>query len=301
MPKTPLAFYLHVIAIVVVIVAGNNFLSTKPGSAVSQPTSAAAPGESVFDRVLRTKTIRCGYGVWPPIIAKDPNTGQMSGIYYDVMNEVGKKLGFKVDWVEEVPWGDFSTAIDAGRIDMFCAPMAPVPARIAQAYFTSGIAYIEMAPFVRADDTRFDNNFERINSPDVTLSVIDGELSSIIARESFPKAKLLEIAPLVGNSQAIINVAERKADVVFIEPFSVEEYMKNNPGKIKKLPSAEPWGIMSGSMPTKLGDDKFLWLMNASLQHLQNIGFVERTLQHYNASPSMYLRSSKPYQLPAKN
>jgi len=41
--------------------------------------------------------------------------------------------------------------------------------------------------------------------------------------------------------------------------------------------------------------------MNASLQHLQNIGFVERTLQHYNASPSMYLRSSKPYQLPAKN
>jgi ABC-type amino acid transport substrate-binding protein len=58
--------------------------------------------ESAFDRILRTQTIRCGYVVYPPSIIKDPNTGRLSGIFYDITEKMGERLNLKIEWTEEV-------------------------------------------------------------------------------------------------------------------------------------------------------------------------------------------------------
>lgn len=230
---------------------------------------------------------------------KDPNTGEFSGIYHDIMEQVANGAGLKIEWTEEIPWGDFSTAVDNGRVDMFCAPLVAAPARTKSAYFTKPLFYVDFSAYVRADDNRFNNNYEAINSENIKISVIEGELSGIVAKQNFPKAQLVEINNLVGAAQAIINVADGKADVVFFEPFSVMEYMKNNPGKIKKVPNPQPFGIFGVGMPTKLGDDKFLWLINSGLQNLLDTGYVERVFKKYNAPDDILLRVAKPYQLPA--
>ncbi len=44
---------------------------------IALPVQAAE--QSTLDRVLASATIRCGYFTWPPYIAKDPNTGKLSG------------------------------------------------------------------------------------------------------------------------------------------------------------------------------------------------------------------------------
>ena len=44
--------------------------------------------ESTYERVIRTGEIRCAYAVYEPPLIKDPNTGKLSGIFYDVMEEV---------------------------------------------------------------------------------------------------------------------------------------------------------------------------------------------------------------------
>lgn len=45
----------------------------------------AAEKESSYDRVMRTRTLRCGYGIFQPMIMKDPNTRKISGIFVDIM------------------------------------------------------------------------------------------------------------------------------------------------------------------------------------------------------------------------
>lgn len=47
---------------------------------ISLPAWAGDDG-SVYDRIMRTGTIRCGYGLWSVYLNKDPNTGKMGEIY----------------------------------------------------------------------------------------------------------------------------------------------------------------------------------------------------------------------------
>ena len=57
-----------------------------------------AKKETTYERVMRTRTIRCGYFVWPPFLTKDLNTGALSGLNYDVAEEMGKLLDLKIEW-----------------------------------------------------------------------------------------------------------------------------------------------------------------------------------------------------------
>lgn len=70
--------------------------------------SPAAHAESVYERVIKSGTLKCGYIPYPPAMIVDPNTGEKSGIFYEFMNEVGKRLSLKVEWVQESGWGTFS-------------------------------------------------------------------------------------------------------------------------------------------------------------------------------------------------
>jgi ABC-type amino acid transport substrate-binding protein len=72
-------------------------------------TSSSKP--SAYDRVVQSKTLRCGYVVSAPHTMKDPNTGQMSGIMYDIAEEMGKRLGIKIVWNEEVTWATYFSGL----------------------------------------------------------------------------------------------------------------------------------------------------------------------------------------------
>jgi hypothetical protein len=73
--------------------------------------------DTVYDRVMKSQTIRCGYGLWSVYLHKDPNTGKMGGIYYDYMEALGKNLGLKIEWTEEVGWGDYIAGLKGDRFD----------------------------------------------------------------------------------------------------------------------------------------------------------------------------------------
>ncbi|MCB1551812.1 MAG: ABC transporter substrate-binding protein, partial [Alphaproteobacteria bacterium] len=68
---------------------------------------AQAGTEKAYDRVVESGVIRCGYGISPPVMVKDPNTGVMSGLDVEIWNEIGKELGLKIEWAEEAGWGNF--------------------------------------------------------------------------------------------------------------------------------------------------------------------------------------------------
>ena len=53
---------------------------------------------SIYNRVINSGQLNCGYVVYSPYFTKDPNTGQLGGIFYDLTNELGKRLDLKINW-----------------------------------------------------------------------------------------------------------------------------------------------------------------------------------------------------------
>jgi ABC-type amino acid transport substrate-binding protein len=65
--------------------------------ALALPAVAQDKKPSAYDRVIVSGTIHCGYFLWPPFIEKNVNTGKLSGLSYDLMEEIGKQLSLKID------------------------------------------------------------------------------------------------------------------------------------------------------------------------------------------------------------
>src|SRR5690349_10046206 len=82
------------------------------------PRVASAQRESAFERVMRTRTLRCGYVISPPHLQKDPNTGALSGIAHDALEKMASHLGLKIDWAEQVGWATMLEGLSDGRYDM---------------------------------------------------------------------------------------------------------------------------------------------------------------------------------------
>src|ERR1700722_5764994 len=130
------------------------------------PSSQSSKQETAYERVTRTGTIRCGYVSWYPYFKKDLKTGEPSGMNYEIMSAVGRELNLKVEWAEEVGWGNLGEGLKTGRYDAVCTSVGPDAAKAKNFTLSRPMVYSQFYPYARVDDNRFDGHVERINQPD---------------------------------------------------------------------------------------------------------------------------------------
>jgi polar amino acid transport system substrate-binding protein len=241
----------------------------------------AAGKESAYDRVIRTGTLRCGYGVFPPMILKDPNSGEINGIFADVMRAVGKAADLKIEFVEEVDWGAIPAALQAGRIDAMCASMWETARRGKFVAFTDPVFYSTMRAFARADDKRFDNNPAALNEPAVKLSVNDGDASLEIADRDFPRAQRVYKTQMAGEDFLLMNVASGKADATFTAPSIVTAFSKTNPGKLREIPMDKPLSVYANVIGVDIHEHELRSLLNSAIAELRYNGTIAKIFDKY--------------------
>lgn len=192
--RSNFAILLSLLAVIVVVWVGYG------GSTPSdrQPDSNQNP---VYTRVLDSGQLRVGYIVFPPYISKNSATGQISGIFYDFTEELGRNLGLKIVWVEEVNLTNLSVGFTNNRIDMIVTPLWRSAARARSVRFSVPLFYSVVGTYVRSSDNRFDKDLGRLNSSDITVAAIDGELAGEISKIDFPKAKVSSLPQLVDFSR----------------------------------------------------------------------------------------------------
>ncbi|HEU0117897.1 MAG TPA: transporter substrate-binding domain-containing protein [Alphaproteobacteria bacterium] len=282
-----------VILIVVLSVLASSLTSFYIGA-----KPAASLRESTYDRVMRTKTIRCGYAAWPPLLIKDPNSGKLSGVFYDYMQAVGKALNLKIEWSEEMGWGDFPAALSVGRVDAFCAGAWPNASRASQIDFTVPISFQAIYAYVRADDKRFDNNLAAIGSS-ATIVGVDGEMAMLIANRDFPQAKSLQIPELSGASGVFLSIVSNKGDVTFTDPITAGTFDAANPGKIRRVATKTPLRVFGNPLAIARGQDDFRRMIDTTTEELLYNGDIEKILKKYETFPGTMLRVLPGYQVSA--
>ncbi|MCI5060443.1 MAG: transporter substrate-binding domain-containing protein [Alphaproteobacteria bacterium] len=246
----------------------------------SFPAVAGEKG-TAYDRVLKTKKIRCAYGLWEPVVMRDPNTGEMSGFFVDLMDQIGQALDIEVEWSMEVDWGQIPTILSSGKVDAHCAGMWASPNRGTRVAFTKPVFYTPVVAVVRADDTRFDENIMLVNNENIRISVGDDDITEEIATRDFPEAQSIPKPALSGEEQHLMVVADGKADITFNEVNYIKGYMKKNPGKVKIIHPDAPLRVFGNTVGVNIHETALLAMLNNTLIHLLDSGAINRIFEKY--------------------
>jgi len=247
--------------------------------------------DKVYESVMSTNTIRCGSADWPPFIMTDPATKQVSGAMKDVMDEIGKRMGLQIAWTATLGWGEITTAANSGKIDLFCNTIWPDKAQLHNMTLSRPLFYTPTYAYVRAGDNRFDNNYDAINDPAVTIGGIDGDTSYVTMRDYFPKAHMLALPAESDMPQLLMSVVTKKADLILADPSVIADYDRMNPGKIRQV-KGKPLFVMSELLVTRAGEQQFMNAVDTVLDLLINEGVIDRILKKYKITTSYVPRPS---------
>jgi polar amino acid transport system substrate-binding protein len=280
--------------LVVLIALGAGFGGAK---LATKATVSTAQTESVYERVMRTGVLRCGYAQWPPTaLIKDAKTGHMFGFGPDIINEMAENLGWKVEWAEETGWDNFIQGLKNDRFDMFCGIIWENATRGREMSFSQPIAYSALHLYTRLDDKRFDEDVSILNAPEFKLATMDGEMSSVIAKKFFPDAQTVSLPAMSDGAQLFLQVADGKADGVFLEPGLAQEFANKNPDKIRQA-TKEPFSIFPITFGLKKeADVRMMDTVNSALGEMINQGRVNELITKYEPDTSIYMPLAKPYQ-----
>lgn len=251
--------------------------------------------KSVYERVIHSGRLRCAYVIYPPSCMRDPNSGKLSGISIDAIELIAQKLGLKVDWTEEVGWGTMLEGLQADRYDIIATAVWTNVSRAKVAAFSNALFYTPLYVCVRAEDHRFDNDLSKINSDGIKIATIDGGIGQIVAEEDFPKSKVLSMPQMTDLSQSLLNVADKKADITFADPFTIFRYRCRNPGTVRKLKLKRPLRVFPDCWMFKRGQSEFKEMLDTVLSGAINNGEINKIISKYEQEPNEVYRVASSY------
>ncbi len=251
--------------------------------------------ETVFERVLRTKTLRCGYVSIPLISLKDPKTGQFSGVSYDIVNAMGRFLGLKIEWAVETNFSTMLEELSLGRVDAICHGDFPKEATVARAEFTDPFHYLGFAAYSRADDMRFDGSLKSLNEPNVRVAVLDGEVSNVIAKTQLPQAQRVSVPQNASISEMILQVTTKKADIAIVPVPVAKLFLKYNPDSIRSAYGEKPIRVYPISLVVSHGETNLLNLLNKAVREVTLNGEADAALHRYFSPDDMFYPVASPY------
>lgn len=248
------------------------------------PRAEESKSASAYERVISSGVIRCGYGVSPPSLMKDPNTGALSGVDYEVWQEIGKDLNLKIEWAEEAGWGNFIEGLKAHRYDAFCSQLWPDAGRTKFLSLSLPMTYTLVNAYVRADDHRFDGNLERTNQSDITIPAIEGDISVEMAQKGFPNAKVLALSQTATVSDMLMSLLSKKTDIIFLSQSLFEGAIApHNKGKIIQVPDVPASFIFPSHYGFNSGEVQLRDMVNVVLQKMIDDGRLKKIALKYGS------------------
>lgn len=200
------------------------------GLAISLPSMASDTPN--LDKINDRGTLRVGMSTFVPWAMRDKQ-GELIGFEIDVAKRLAQDSGWKVEFVPTA-WDGIIPALLAQKFDVIIGGMSITPERSKSVLFTSPYSHsgVQVAASKElADDF---SEFSDFNSRRVKIAARRGAFTVQVARETFPKAKILQFDDdaqafqevLNGNAHAVIasspkpeHEAVKNSDKLFI-PFT---------------------------------------------------------------------------------
>ena len=159
--------------------------------------------ESNLDKILTSGVLKVGTtGDWDPMTMKDPATNKYKGFDIDVMNELAKDMGVKIEFVP-AEWKTIVSGITSKRYDISTS-VTKTPKRAEVAGFTDTYYKYGTVPLVLKKNLKKFPTWDSLNNKNVTIATTLGTSQEEKAKEFFPKSKLKSVEAPARDFQEVL-------------------------------------------------------------------------------------------------
>jgi len=250
---------------------------------------AKAQNQSTLEKVKASGVIKACVAQVSPEAYKDAKTGQWSGVFIDLTNELARWMKVKVELVE-VQWPTVVPSLKRGDCDMFGGSLVYNAPRAAE------INYIrpQWAKGVNAIVTKGNaakyKSPEDLNRPEVTIAIVAGSSENEVARRQFPNAKLLPLQ-VNSNIQILDSVRRGDADTALLPKITLDWWLA--------VPENNKWGQMAfpgtefASAPNgwavRYGDNDWARFLDGFSNWASDSGLIAQLYEKYVATTNPFI------------
>ena len=208
-------------------------------------------------KVFSEGVLRIGVSVYEPWVMKDKD-GQLYGYEIQVAEQLANDLGVKAEF-HAVEWGDLISALSENKIDIIISGMAITPQRALQVNFSQPYGHFGIDLAANIENTKDISALEGLNSPEITIGVVEGSVSEKIAKKVFDKASTKLFKNIEEVNQEIL---DGEIDVLLEGSPAPKFLALQHPDKVD-APLSKPLLNYKTGMAVNKGEQEFLNYLNA--------------------------------------
>lgn len=169
-----------------------------------QANTQTANAQSALQEILSEGILKVGTtGDWNPMTMKDPATNSYKGYDIDVMNELAKDLGVKVEFVP-ADWKTLVSGVTSGKYHI-TGSASISPSRAKAAGYSNSYFLLTTVPLVlKKNEQRF-LDWDDLDKKDVTVAATLGTTQEQQVKTFFPNAEHRIVEAPVHDFQEVLS------------------------------------------------------------------------------------------------
>lgn len=249
-----------------------NILKPLFAAALLVAVSTQAQAAGALKDILSSGVLKVGTtGDWNPMTVKDPATNSYKGYDIDIMTELAKDMGVKVEFVA-TDWKTLVNGVVAGNYHM-TGSASVSPARMKVAGYSESYIAVEILPFTTKDKLSRFTSWNSINKSDVKVAATLGTTFEKQVNAWFPDSEIKAIeAPALQHQE----VLSGRSDVFVTSNIEGATLIKKFP-KITAIPVSAARSPTPIAMLLPQGDQIWINYVNNWIKLKKARGFFKTT------------------------
>jgi polar amino acid transport system substrate-binding protein len=250
-----------------------------PQAALAQMLETNIREDSVLAKIRKEGVIRVGYAQTGPWFYKDAKTGELGGIYKDVVDMLAKEIQIKVEW-KEVTFANATVGLRRGDYDLFGSSLVYLVQRALVVNYIGPLYSKGSLLLVHKDNAERFKKASDLNDANVTFSVTAGASEEPRIPLLFPaKPKVITTTGQV--SLGAEPVRAKRADVWISGDSDVLLLAKRNESWAVVVDPANPLDRRPNTWTIRYGDQEWKNFLDFWAAFLIANGEVERLFKHH--------------------
>ncbi|HHX13852.1 MAG TPA: basic amino acid ABC transporter substrate-binding protein [Clostridiales bacterium] len=207
---------------------------------------------------------------FPPFDTTDPQTGELTGFDYDMMNAIAADQGFELEWVN-MGFDGLIPALQAGNIDIIASGMDARPDRREKVDFSTTYYDSGLVVAVKADNTTI-TGMDSLTA-DMKVGGQIGTSGGDQAQKLADEGKVAEAKIYNGLDVAFMDLQNGTIQAIINDKPVTEAYILAKPDTIKivgDILNSESYGYA-----VKKGNAELLDKINQGMQNLKDKGELQ--------------------------
>jgi polar amino acid transport system substrate-binding protein len=250
-----------------------------PQAALVQMLETSIREDSVLAKIRKEGVIRVGYAQTGPWFYKDAKTGDLGGIYKDVVDMLAKEIQVKVEW-KEVTFANATVGLRRGDYDLFGSSLVYLVQRALVVNYIGPLYSKGSLLLIHKDNAERFKKASDLNDANVTFSVTAGASEEPRIPLLFPaKPKVITTTGQV--SLGAEPVRAKRADVWISGDSDVLLLAKRNESWAVVVDPASPLDRRPNTWTIRYGDQEWKNFLDFWAAFLIANGEVERLFKHH--------------------